>query len=149
MDFATGDEASLAAYYATSEPQKKRGQKECPTCGVYLASASRECECGHSFYIVKQSKKSKKYKETDWQTVQSGDIIYVESSDVWISPEGVILPMGESGEYIVKKVTQVGLVLYSSRWGYSFQTMINSGYNEKTGITRGQTKIYVKKNVQK
>lgn len=147
MDYAVGGEADLAAYYTTEPQEKKRGQKECPNCGTIVGGATKQCECKHVFYVVKQQKKSKRYKEIDWKGLQPGDIIYVENNDVWVSPLGESLPMGNSGEFLVKKVTPIGLVLYNSRGGYSFQTMIEEGYSKKTGITRGVTKIYAKKNI--
>ena len=108
-----------------------------------LPAKTKACECGHVFYIVNIPKKSKKYKEVDWTTVKPGDLIFIENYDCWVNPNGVTVPMGESGEYQVIRLQQNGIVIYN-KTGYSFRDMVNVGYNAKTGITRGAAKIYKK-----
>jgi len=135
MDYAIG-------HKECPDIDRRRGYKDCP-CGMRLPNSVKSCDCGHVFYVVRPPKKSKKYVLVDWTTLQVGDNIYIENSDVWTSPEGVMIPMGESGEYQVIRVQKNGLVIYN-KTGYGFQDMVNVGYNEKTGITRGAAKVYKK-----
>lgn len=125
------------------DKDRGRGYKDCPCCGMRLPAICKSCECGHIFYLVKMPKKSKKYQEVDWTTLQAGDEIFVENYDCWINPDGAMIPMGESGEYQVVRLQQNGIVVYN-KTGYGFQDMVNVGYNAKTGITRGAAKIFKK-----
>lgn len=121
---------------------RTRGYKDCP-CGMRVPASTKQCECGHVFYIVRPPKRSKKFREINWKDVKAGDLIYIENFDFWQAPDGAIVPMGESGEYQIIRVQQDGFVIYN-KTGYGFQDMVNVGYNAKTGITRGATKVYRK-----
>lgn len=124
------------------EVERGRGYKDCP-CGMRLPSLIKKCECGHIFYTVRLPKKSKLYKEVRWQDLSAGDSIYIENTDTWVNPEGEMIPMGESGEYLVIRLQSDGIVVYN-KTGYGFQNMVNVGYNAQTGITRGATKVFRK-----
>lgn len=126
------------------EKIKGKGYKACKECGIKLPASSKKCDCGYIFFINKQPPRPKSYVEVeDWTTLEKGQDIYLLNTDRWESPEGEIVPMGENGEFQVVRVQTDGLLLYNN--GYHFQSMVNAGYNAKTGITRGVTKIFTKK----
>ena len=141
---ALGDDVSMH----TKKVEGGRGRKTCPKCGIITGVRKKICDCNYRFKINKMGP-GKKYEELDWTIVESGTTIYVQSNDVWISPEGEELPMGESREFVVKSVESNGLLLYSPKIGHLFQNMVNEGYNERTGITRRRAQIFKKKQRKK
>ena len=145
LEAALGDEALLQIFYNLPS-KRKRGSKECPICGLYVAASLKKCKCGHQFFLLQTPKLPKKYKKwqvTDWKNLNAGDIIYLINQDYWVNSEEDLFLIGKNGEFLVKRITDEGLLLFGNS-GFIFQTMTNLGYQEKTGITRGQSKIYRK-----
>ncbi len=140
MDSAIGQE-HLILDLDKPRPKKPRGFRECPQCLLRIHTSLKRCICGHIF--IQNRKIPQKYKnfvEIDWTEVAVKDKIYVENKNVWIHDQSV-LEMGESGEYSVKDIMNVGLLLFGKN-GFYFQDMINFGFSDKTGILRKKPCIY-------
>lgn len=121
---------------------KKTRFKSCKKCGELCHVSKRKCEtCGFYFYELKGVIAPKKHYEINWEDARSRETVYVLSCDFWRSPDGENVGMSDSGEYLIIKVTSQGILAYNKH-GYIFFDMINEGYNPKTGITRGKTRIF-------
>lgn len=115
-----------------------KATKVCPECGSdHIHVVKKECDCGYVFY--KKRARRMKGKQVDWKELKKGDKIYIICDDYWESSTGEIIPMGNTGKYVIFKVVSDGLVLYNKN-GFVFQSMIAEGVSPN-GIVRSIPKI--------
>ena len=129
-------------HFEVEQPKKRARLKPCKGCGLLCPGPLKRCkDCGYNFYNTKRVPTPKKHYEVEWKETQKGDAVYLISSDYWESPQHEKVLMSDSGEYLIMKVTSQGLLVYN-KCGFAFFDMVNEGYNPKTGITRGKTKVF-------
>lgn len=138
MEYAIG--------YKQPEVKKAARQKPCKRCGELNFVSKKNCGgCNFSFYEKKEPRPPKKHRETSIEEVKVGDTIFILTNDFWKSPEGENIGMSDSGSYLIIKITSQG-ILGHDKHGFTFFDMVNEGYNPKTGITRGKTRLFKRGN---
>ena len=120
---------------------KKVVFKLCKECGAKIPARKKQCECGFVFYEKTVKSAPKNHHEITLSEVRVGEEIYILSDDRWVSPASENTSMSESGKFQVIKITEQGILCHN-KYGYTFFDTVNEGYNPKTGITRGKTRIF-------
>ena len=116
MEYALG-------HFNHIQKEKTQRKKPCPTCGALTSVSQRVCKiCSHTFYEVKQKRAPRGYAEVAWQEITSGEEVFILSYDIWTSPSGERIMMGESGLYKVVKLTNQGILGYGES-GFAFFDM--------------------------
>lgn len=131
---------------AVPEPNKKKRRfsyKQCPYCEILNDARLKLCtDCDSPLFEEKEPKPPKNHQEVDWKGLERGESVYIICTDVWLSKKGYPVYMGDSGEFKIIKLTQEGILAYSTYCGFAFFNMVWSGTIGESGIRRGVTKIY-------
>ncbi len=116
---------------------------ECKNCGILNDSRFNLCtDCG---YAIKQDRAPRPPAhsiELNWRDLQIGDEVYIICSDVWVSTAGIPIYMGDSGKFKIIRLTQEGVVAYSTDIGFAFFNMVWADTIGMCNIRRKQTKVY-------
>lgn len=134
MEYALG-------HFNFVKKESSQRKKPCPTCGSLTSVSQRVCKsCNHIFYEVKQKKAPRGFAEVNWKELEVNQEVFILSSDIWTSPSGERIMMGETGLYKVVRLTHQGILAYGES-GFAFFDMISEGVG-RSGIKRGITKTY-------
>lgn len=111
-----------------------KGKKSCPKCNKIHGARTKECSCGHVFY-VKLKTESKKIGSVvnNWKELKCGQIIRVVSSDKI------------RGKYVVHALDDYGIESYSvGRNHYQYINMVQR--QGKFGLNIFANKVRLLKN---
>jgi hypothetical protein len=96
-----------------------KGKKKCPKCHETIGARSITCKyCGATLckskskpkFKAKPYKKPRLYEEVDWRTLESGDIIRVDSNcGPFYRTESQNVPMNEKGIHKVLFLSEEGV----------------------------------------
>ena len=115
-------------------------------CGALNDVRFKFCHlCNKPTYKERQVKIPRNFQIVDWKDLEKGNEVFVTTNDVWISPVGDAIQMGESGHFKIMRTCQSGLVCYNNVVGFCFFDTVTRGKSKETGIVRGSTKFYVRK----
>lgn len=105
----------------------KRGQKLCKQCNNINGARAYVCKVCNFEFITKPpknkfkkfKKKLKKYSKVDWKNLVSGDRIKVfkGGGNYYINDMGEKVYMSRPGIYVVQRVDENGLIVYSNQYG--------------------------------
>ena len=86
--------------------------KTCQKCGEKCHPRVRKCKkCESTFaFKVKSKIKTKAKVVSDWKDLVPGDYIKATGGPVWISKDGIELPMGYSGIFTVVSLDKNGIL---------------------------------------
>ena len=127
--------------------ERKIKRKECPRCGAL--SGLRLSKCVECYYLFTSSKKipqkfARKYKKLveNWETLEKGDEVYIQTNDMWDSEDSSPVDMGYCGEATILNIVRDGLKVYTPI-GFMFIDTITDG-RSKNNIVRNIPKIWKK-----
>lgn len=85
--------------------------KICANCGEKCPARIRKCKnCNSTFAFKVKKKKPKSQKVENWCELAVGDYIKVSGGPVWMGKDGIDIPMGYTGVFIVKGFDSNGII---------------------------------------
>lgn len=97
-----------------------RGKKQCPKCNLLYGARTKECTCGHIFYVSNSDVKSKTKKPKwskikNWREIEPGETIKIVKSGPYYVKDERRIRFGYYGKFTVHSITSTGLHCFGNK----------------------------------